>query len=306
LRRKPKRRLQVTLLRLFWNESAGTDTMVIIDSAGLTDVGRKRTDNEDALFLDPEAHLYIVADGMGGHQAGEVASRIVVDTLRDYVKRFRQDDGAEEMAEADETLSKEANRLLAGIQLANLGVNRLSHAKGSYRGMGTTVSAVLFTDETLIAANVGDSPIFLIHNNSVERLSVPHTLMAEQAAIDPAGAARLGSEYRHMLTRAVGIEESVDAAVCEIPLYRGDVVVIGSDGLTDQVSQDEILEIVKAARPEKACRALVDLANERGGDDNVTVIVARVKKTLRARGGLFELLARIWGRILCPFKTLSN
>ncbi|MEW6673830.1 MAG: protein phosphatase 2C domain-containing protein [Thermodesulfobacteriota bacterium] len=278
--------------------------MVIIESAGITDVGRKRTGNEDALFLDSDTNLFIVADGMGGHQAGEVASNLVVDTMRDYMKRFKEDADAEEMEDFDETLSKEANRLLSSIHLANLGVNKVSHTKESYRGMGSTVSAVFFTDETLIAANVGDSPIYLVHNGTIERLSVLHTVMAEHAAIDPEGAANLGREYRHMLTRAMGIEETVEPDICEIPYFRDDVVVISSDGLSDKVSPDEILEIVNADRPEKACQRLVDLANERGGDDNVTVIVAKVKKTLHGKSGLSKLLSQILDGFLTPFKKI--
>jgi protein phosphatase len=276
--------------------------MVIIESAGITDVGRKRKGNEDALLLDTETNLYIVADGMGGHQAGEVASSLVVDTIRDYMKRFKEDTDAEEMEDFDETLSKEANRLLSSIHLANLGVNKVSHTKETYRGMGSTVSAVFFTDETLIAANVGDSPIYFVHNGTIERLSVLHTVMAEHAAIDPEGAANLGREYRHILTRAMGIEETVAADICEIPYFKDDIVVISSDGLSDKVSADEILEIVSKERPEKTCRKLVDLANERGGDDNVTVIVARVRKTLHGKCGFSELRARIGDGLLKIFK----
>jgi len=278
--------------------------MVIIESAGITDVGRKRTGNEDAMFLDTETNLYIVADGMGGHQAGEVASSLVVDTMRDYMKRFKDDTDAEEMEDFDETLSKEANRLLSSIHLANLGVNKVSHTKETYRGMGSTVSAVFFTDETLIAANVGDSPIYLVHNGTIERLSVLHTVMAEHAAIDPKGAAHLGREYRHMLTRAMGIGETVEPDICEIPFFKDDRVVISSDGLSDKVTPDEILEIVNQERPEKACRKLVDLANERGGDDNVTVIVAKVRKTLHGKGGFSALPSRIWDGLLNSFKKI--
>jgi protein phosphatase len=278
--------------------------MVVIESAGLTDVGKKRTGNEDSLFIDTEANLYVVADGMGGHQAGEVASGLVVDTIRDYMQRFKEDDVVEEMEDFDESLSKEANRLLSSIHLANVGVHRVSHTKESYRGMGSTVSAVYFTDETLIAANVGDSPIYLIHNGTIERLSVLHTVLAEQAALDPEGAVNLGREYRHMLTRAMGIEEAVEPDICEMPFFKGDILVISSDGLSDKVSPEEILEIVKIERPEKACRELVDLANARGGDDNVTVIVAKVKKTSRGKGGFLELPSRIVYGLLSPFKKI--
>ena len=215
--------------------------MITVESAGITDVGKKRTGNEDALFLDDENKIYVVADGMGGHQAGEVASSLVIETIRDYMKRFTEEDNVEEMTAADETLSKEANRLLSSIHLANLGVNKVSHTKESYRGMGSTVSAVYFTDKTLIAANVGDSPIYLVHNGNIERLSVPHTVMAEQEALDPESAKKLGREFRHMLTRAMGIEDTVKPDVCEIPFFKDDMVVISSDGLSDKVSADEIL-----------------------------------------------------------------
>lgn len=277
--------------------------MVIIESAGITDVGRKRKGNEDAMYLDTDIHLFIVADGMGGHQAGEVASKLVVDTMRDYLKRFENDAKAEEIEGYDETLSKEANRLLSSIHLANLGVHRVSQTKEAYRGMGSTVSAVLFMDERLIAANVGDSPIYLVHNETIERLSVPHTVMAEHAALNPDGAARLGKEYRHMLTRAMGIEETVEPDICEVPFFKDDIIVISSDGLSDKVAPDEVLEIVKRDDPEKACRELVDLANNRGGDDNITVIVAKVKR-LSAKGGFLELLSSVRDGLVNPFRKI--
>ena len=267
--------------------------MVVVESAGITDVGRKRKGNEDALLLDDDLKLYVVADGMGGHQAGEVASMLVVETIRDYVKGFKEDGDVEELAGYDEILSKEAKRLLSGIHMANRGVHQASYSNESYRGMGSTVSAVYFSDETLMAANVGDSPIYLVHDGSIEFLSVPHTVMAEQAAFDPEGAKGLGSQFRHMLTRAIGIEETVKADICEIECFRGDILVISSDGLSDKVSPEEILDVVNKERPHKACRMLVGLANERGGDDNVTAIVLKVKKVKHERGGIIGLISRI-------------
>ena len=267
--------------------------MVVVESAGITDVGRKRKGNEDALLLDDDLRLYVVADGMGGHQAGEVASMLVVETIRDHMKRLKEDGAVEELADYDEVFSKEAKRLLSGIHMANRGVHQASHSKESYRGMGSTVSAVYFSDETLMAANVGDSPICLVHNGSIELLSVPHTVMAEQAALDHKGAKRLGGQFRHMLTRAIGIQETVETDICEIECFRGDILVISSDGLSDKVSPEEILDVVNKERPDKACRLLVDLANERGGDDNVTVIVLKVKKVKHEKGGIIRLISRI-------------
>ena len=278
--------------------------MIIVESAGISDVGRKRSGNEDSMFLDDEHKLYVVADGMGGHQAGEVASGLVVDTMRDYMQRFHEEDNVEELEDVDETLSKEANRLLSSIHLANLGVNRVSHTKESYRGMGATVSAAYFTDDTLIIANVGDSPLYLIHNGRIELMSVLHTVIAEQEALDPEGAKNLGREFRHMLTRAMGIKETVEPDICEIPIFKGDIVVISSDGLSDKVNPQEILEVVKREKTDRACQTLVDMANERGGDDNVTVIVLKAKK--QGKEGLGELITLAKDKLINFFRKTSN
>jgi len=276
--------------------------MLAIESAGITDVGMKRKGNEDALFLDDVQRLFVVADGMGGHQAGEVASALVVDTIRDYMQRFLEDDDAEELEGYDETLSKEANRLLASIRLANNGVWQLPQSKQGYRGMGSTVSAALFTEDTLIAANVGDSPIYLVHNGTIELLSVTHNVITEQAAIDPEAARTIGKQFRHMLTRAMGIAETVEPDVCEIQFFPGDVIVISSDGLSDKVAPEEILAVVGREKPETACKQLVELANDRGGDDNVTVVILRVGKAKDRPSGLMGLVARL----LHPFKKINN
>jgi len=276
--------------------------MVLIESAGITDVGRKRPHNEDSLFIDEEQNLYVVADGMGGHAAGEVASKLVVETLRDYMQRFEEDENAEELEDADESLSKEANRLLSGIQLANRGVFHVASSKDKFKGMGSTVSAAYFTDDALILANVGDSPIYVIHNGSIELLSVTHNVISEQMAIDPDAAQQIGAQYRNMLTRAMGIEETVLPDIAEIPYYQGDMVVISSDGLTDLVEPEEILDIIENEKPEKACRTLVDMANDRGGHDNITVITLKVKAIKHQSGGIMGVIS--W--LMSPLKKLLN
>ena len=279
--------------------------MVLVESAGITDIGRKRKGNEDAMLLDDELMLYVVADGMGGHRAGEVASMMVVETIRNHMKKSKDDSDAKELEHSDETLSREAKRLLSSINVANHGVHHTSHSKEIYSGMGSTVSAVYFTKETLMAANVGDSLIYLVHEGSIELLSVPHTVMDEQAALDPEGAKRLESKFKHMLTRAIGIEETVKTDICEIECFKGDILVISSDGLSDKVSPEEILSVVNKEQPDKACRLLVDLANERGGDDNVTIIVLKVKKVKHEKGGVIGLISWIReGLSSFPLKTL--
>ncbi len=251
--------------------------MIVIESAGITDRGKKRQGNEDSLFLEDSLGLYVVADGMGGHLAGEVASRLVVDTMGDYIKSGHE--GAENInpVNGEEILSPEANRLLSSIHLSNKVVHETARSNSSYRGMGSTVAAVYFTEGTFIAANVGDSPIYLIRDGNINLLSVPHTVIAEQAALDPENAARLGMEFRHVLTRAMGTEESVKADIYEIQCFKDDILVISSDGLSDKASPEEIQELVSGNGSDTACQRLVDLANERGGDDNITAIVLKVK-----------------------------
>ena len=250
--------------------------MIVIESAGITDRGKKRKANEDALFLEDSMGLYVVADGMGGHLAGEVASKMVVDTMGDYVKSC-QEKAEEDPICCSESLSKEANQLLASIHLSNKVVHEAARDNNSYRGMGSTVSAVYFTEGTFIAANVGDSPIYLIRDGNIKLLSVPHTVVAEQTALDPANAEKLGMEFRHVLTRAMGTEEYVKADIYELQCFRDDILVISSDGLSDKASPEEIRQLVDGNGSDAACRRLVDLANDRGGDDNITAIVLKVK-----------------------------
>ncbi len=251
--------------------------MVIIESAGLTHVGMKRKGNEDALYLDDDLGLYVVADGMGGHRAGEIASQLVVKTISEYIMQSQKNGGAANNGEADQSLSPAANHLLSGIHLSNKVVHEASLDNDACRGMGSTVSAVYFTDGTLIAANVGDSPIYLIRDGKIKLLSVLHTVLAEQAAINPANAEKLGLEFKHVLTRAMGTEESVRADIYEIQCFKDDVLVISSDGLSDKATPEEILKLVDQNQLDTACQRLVKLANDRGGDDNVTTIVLKVK-----------------------------
>ncbi len=265
--------------------------MIEIESAGLTHVGMKRKGNEDALYLDDDLGLYVVADGMGGHRAGEIASQLVVKTISEYILKSQKNGNPANSNKFDRSLSTRANQLLSGIQLSNKVVHSASHDNDACRGMGSTVSAVYFTDGTLIAANVGDSPIYLIRDGKIKLLSVMHTVLAEQAALDPENTRKLGLEFKHVLTRAIGTEESVRADIYEIQCFKDDVLVISSDGLSDKASPEEILKLVNQTCIDTACQRLVKLANDRGGDDNVTTIVLKVKSIKNARISLKRLKA---------------
>jgi protein phosphatase len=279
--------------------------MIIVESASITDKGKKRKANEDALILEDALGLYVVADGMGGHLAGDIASRLVVETIGEYIKKSIDNDDCDQTADFDATLSLEANRLLSSIRMSNQVVHAASLNNRSCRGMGSTVSAIYFTENTLIAANVGDSPIYLVRDGKIKLLSVPHTFLAEQKALNPENAEKLGMEFRHVLTRAVGTEKSVIADIYEIQCFRDDILVISSDGLNDKVSPEEILELAYNDEPDAACQKLVDLANDRGGDDNITVIVLKVKlvkNSLNKANRFLALVKRNFSRILTRIK----
>ncbi|THB62915.1 MAG: serine/threonine-protein phosphatase [Desulfovibrio sp.] len=253
--------------------------MITLESAALTDVGKKRKGNEDSFFRDDDLQLYVVADGMGGHQAGEVASNLLVETVQGYMRRFQEEEGdVDELEDSDDSLSQEANRLVSSVYLANRVVNQFALSRDTYTGMGTTVSAVSFTEDSFVAVNVGDSPIFLIRDNKIQVISVFHTVEAEQALLDPEGKSKLGKQFSHMLTRAIGTKESVEADATELIAKKDDILVISSDGMSDKVKAEEVLDLVAKSKPDKACRSLVNLALDRGGDDNITVVIIKVKK----------------------------
>ncbi|MGD9056440.1 MAG: protein phosphatase 2C domain-containing protein [Desulfobacterales bacterium] len=272
--------------------------MIEIESSGITDIGRRRELNEDSLFYNDGMGLYVVADGMGGHNAGEVASQLVVDTIRDYLNQNSDPDPVQDPIKADGKLSKDARRLLSGIHLSNHVVHQAALQNEDYKGMGSTVSVVYLTDRTFIVANVGDSLVYLIRDGKIKLLSIPHTLVAEQAELDPENAELLWNDFKHVLTRAMGVDKSVKADIKEIPFFRNDILVISSDGLTDKATPEEILELVDNQRSHLACQKLVDLANARGGEDNITAIVLRIKSEVKNNRSLSARFKNIFQKLL--------
>ena len=160
--------------------------------------------------------------------------------------------------------------------------------------MGTTVAVICFTKRTIIAANVGDSIIHLVRNGEITMISVEHTLLAEQAAVNDAFAERLGRELSHVLTRAIGTHSQVKIDIFELECFSDDIFVISSDGLTDKATPAEIQAIVETETPRNACRKLIDLANDRGGDDNITAVVVKVKRTPSG----IRKCTDFWGKLL--------
>ena len=234
-----------------------------------SDVGRRRTGNEDALDVlelpDDRGVLCVVADGMGGHQAGEVASRLAVETIRQVFGREEHD----------------PDTLLHAIQAANRMVYVEAATDPGKDGMGTTVVCALLRDGLAQVANVGDSPAFLVRGGGVRRLTRDHSWVAEEIARGAITAEEaVGHPYRHILTRCLGLSPEIDVATYDpVELHPDDVLVLCSDGLSEHVSPDEFPGLIADRPPQAVAEALVSLANERGGSDNISVVVARVAAT---------------------------
>lgn len=254
--------------------------MVLVEAVAKTDTGKKRKLNEDSFLVDESLNLYAVADGMGGHKAGEVASRIVIETIKSRMAAYLE--GTTYPNYYDESLvSKDSALLLSCFEEANAAVYSESKNSPDCRGMGSTLSAVFFTDNSFVSANVGDSPVFWIHKGEICRVYVPHTYLSEKAKqmneSNP-DSIYVNSVKSHILTKSIGVRREVEPSFFEVPCFKNDYIVIASDGLTDKVLVGEIRDIVVSKKPRRACDILVEMANERGGEDNITIVIIRVKK----------------------------
>lgn len=249
-----------------------------IRSFGRTDVGRHRRANEDAYFRDDDLRLYVVADGMGGHAAGEIASREAVDAVLANVRRDAALVRAVCRGQRDEvTLRKVQRTLEAAVQAATYLIFGIAENSPDQRGMGTTVSALLLCGDLGITAQVGDSRVYQVRLGETRRLTEDHTLVAwqiKQGIISEEEAER--SPHKNVITRAVGSREYVQVDTSVFDVRRGDRYLICSDGLHGYLVDDEIAEhLMKGA--EAAVHDLIALANQRGGRDNITAIVVSVE-----------------------------
>jgi len=235
--------------------------------AGLSDRGRVRAHNEDAIALDPALGLAVLADGMGGHQAGEVASAIAVQTVRARLGASLTRGVTPEEIEPS---------VCAAVTAANQAILTVAAHMPACHGMGTTLVLALFTRNTVTVAHVGDSRAYRLRAGELQALTRDHSLVQQQidAGLLRPEQARQRRE-RHVLTRALGIEGGRVPALSSHPLQPGDRYLLCSDGLHDMLSDERIgTELHRTPGPQAAARALLDAANEAGGHDNISVIVA--------------------------------
>lgn len=264
----------------FWQEGTVHSASVlpselVLHSYGSTDIGRRRKHNEDAFLCDDELGLWVVADGMGGHAAGEVASQEAIDTIYGMVKRGKQSFESDGVFSEDR--ARAAARLLEGaVQAATYMVFAMAELDTNKAGMGTTISAMISAGAFVVTAQVGDSRIYRIRSTDVTQLTEDHTLIAwqlKQGLITEEEARK--SKHRNVITRAVGNRDyvQVDTNVVEIEL--GDMFLLCSDGLHGYLKPEEIPALA-ASGGQRSVARFIDLANSRGGKDNITAVLVEV------------------------------
>ena len=241
--------------------------MILLDAAQ-SDVGRKRRVNEDRYALAPDLGFYLVADGMGGHTAGQVASELAATAA---LRSVRALDGAG---------ASLAEKLRYAIASANREVFTTAQRRPERAGMGTTVVGLLAEEGRAALAHVGDSRAYLVRSGRIRQLTHDHSLVGEllrRREITEEDARE--HPHRHVLTRALGVRRSVEPDLMELSLEPDDLFVLCSDGLTSHVGDAEIAALLDGEGDlHAACGRLVDLANERGGDDNITVVLIQCQK----------------------------
>lgn len=254
---------------------------MFLQSAGLTDVGQQRTVNEDAFCIVEDYGLLVVADGMGGHRAGDVASGMATDAIRDFFDATAQEDSTWPF-DFDPNLSVEQNRLLSAIKLANRRIFDASSTRTDVNGMGTTIVGALYSEAEarIYVAHVGDSRAYRIRDGQIQQLTRDHSLVNDYLLVMPPLTERQRQGLpKNVITRALGMQENVVVDIVDEPVKHGDLYLLCSDGLTAMVSDDRILSLVLEHRddPEALNTALVKAANDEGGEDNITVVSCRIR-----------------------------
>lgn len=244
-----------------------------------TDPGQVRQNNEDSYGIAPELNLFVLSDGMGGLDHGEVASRLAVDTILGFCRKH-VGNGAEPIAGAQiEGVSAETNRLATAIREANRAIHSLAQQTGT-RQMGATIVAVQFVDNRMSIAHVGDSRAYRLRGGHLEQLTRDHSYVAEQVRHGRMTSEEAdASALQNVLMRALGIEDDVDVDVTEELVTEADTILLCSDGLTRELSDAQIAGVLGEAKdPQRAASDLTRLANDAGGGDNITVVVVRAPR----------------------------
>jgi protein phosphatase len=263
-----------------------------LDFVGKTDTGRVREHNEDTIASDLDVGLLVLADGMGGYNAGEVASGIAVKTITNLVREglAREDLGAIDRSTG---LTRPSIVLRDAITRANKIIYQTARSQAECEGMGTTVVAALFYDNRVSIAHVGDSRLYRQRGSQIAQVTMDHSLLQElvdRGFYSPEEAQRAAN--KNYVTRALGVEPQVEVEVQEQPVDKGDIYILCSDGLSDMVEDEDIRLTISTfgANLDTVAKQLIQLANENGGRDNVSVVLAQANEAFPASRGVMDKL----------------
>jgi serine/threonine protein phosphatase PrpC len=248
-----------------------------IEFGARSDTGQVREGNEDSFRAAPEINLFVLSDGMGGQASGEVASRLATEAIVAHCREVERNPTLSLVGARIAGVSDASNRLASAIRFANGEVRRSAQQNAAQYGMGATVVAVWFTDERMSLAHVGDSRAYRLRGGELEQLTRDHSFIAEQVRrgiMTEQESAK--SNLQNVLLRALGVDPEVEVEVNEELAIEGDTVLLCSDGLTRELSDEQIAAVLSGMDDaQKAADRLVDLANQAGGEDNITAIVVR-------------------------------
>jgi protein phosphatase len=268
-----------------------------IRCVGLTDTGKVREHNEDTIATDADIGLLVLADGMGGYNAGEVASGIAVKTVLNLIREQVEREDLT-VLDRESGMSRPSIILRDAIHRANKIIYQTARSQPQCEGMGTTIVAALFFDNKISVAHVGDSRMYRLRNGRFEQVTMDHSLLQElvDRGFYSAEEAQRAAN-KNYVTRALGVEPNVEVELQEAPVQKGDVYVLCSDGLSDMVEDDDIHLTIStfSANLDTVAKQLIQLANDNGGRDNVSAVMAQVLDSFPANKGVFDKLFRWFG-----------
>jgi protein phosphatase len=252
-----------------------------IEVSGQTHVGMKRNHNEDNLLLLPEERLFVVADGMGGHSSGEVASKIAVEEVAEFFRMTSQDLEITWPYKMDKQRNYDENRLATGVKLANMRIFEKASADTKYKGMGTTIVTVYFAkDSEVVVGHVGDSRVYFFRDNTLRQITEDHSLLNDYLKAKKLTPEEIEAfPHKNVIVRALGMKDTVNVDINRVEPKDGDIFLLCSDGLSGMVP-DKQMEQIMQSQPDldKACAMLIDAANANGGNDNVTCVLAQYRR----------------------------
>jgi PPM family protein phosphatase len=250
-----------------------------IEVAGRSHVGMKRNHNEDSFLVLADEMLYCVADGMGGHASGEIASRIAVEELEDFYRRSSRDADLTWPFKMDRNRNYEENRLSTGIKLANARIYESASSEANYRGMGTTIVTLHFAEDAAYVGHVGDSRAYCLRDGALRQMTEDHSLLNDYLKAKKLTPEEIDAfPHKNVIVRALGMKDTVQVDIERFQALDGDLFLLCSDGLSGMVHDDALMAAVTASDDLEAnCAKLIELANAAGGNDNITCILVRYR-----------------------------